>query len=104
MKVAGATTKRVLREAIQGIVPDEIVGRSDKIGFATAEEMWMRRESPERIRAALRDAVRESSGVLTEKALDLGEDVIGGRQAFSFLPWRMISFAAWMKRFDVALQ
>jgi asparagine synthase (glutamine-hydrolysing) len=100
-KLAGGVTKRVLREAMQGILPEEVRTRMDKIGFATAEEQWLRRERPDAFRAALRDAVAASHGILRPSALALLEDVIAGRQPFSFLPWRMISFGAWMRRFDV---
>ena len=101
LKIAGAMTKRVLREAMRGVLPEKIRIRTDKIGFATAEEAWVRRESPEAFRAMLRDATEASSGVLSPKALDFLDEVIEGRRAFSFAPWRMISFGAWMKRFNV---
>jgi asparagine synthase (glutamine-hydrolysing) len=86
---------------MQGVIPEKIRIRTDKIGFATAEEAWVRQECPEAFRAMLRDALEASSGVLSPKALDFLEEVIKGRRAFSFVPWRMISFGAWMKRFDV---
>ena len=101
LKIAGATTKRALREAMRGVLPEKIRIRTDKIGFATAEEAWVRRESPEAFRSMLRDATEASSGVLSLKALDFLDEVIEGRRAFSFVPWRMISFGAWMKRFNV---
>jgi len=100
-KLARGVTKRVLRDAMQGILPEEVRNRADKIGFATAEESWLRREQPDRFRAAMRQAVAASRGVLRPAALGLLEDVIAGRRAFSYLPWRMISFGAWMQRFDV---
>ena len=101
LKIAGATTKRVLREAMRGVLPEKIRIRTDKIGFDTAEEAWVRRECPEAFRATLRDATEASSGVLSPKALDFLDEVIEGRRVFSFIPWRMICFGAWMKRFDV---
>ena len=32
------------------------------------------------------------------------EEIIAGRRPFSFLPWRMISFGAWMQRFEVGVE
>lgn len=61
----------------------------------------MRQECPEVFRATLRDATEAGSGMLSPKALDFLDEVVEGRRAFSFVPWRMISFGAWMKRFDV---
>lgn len=34
-------SKYILREAMRGIVPDEILDRKDKVGFATPESDWM---------------------------------------------------------------
>ncbi len=100
-KLKGATTKVVLREAMRGVLPEPIRTRTDKIGFATAEEQWVRVESPDRFRSALREALQASCGILTVKALEVLEEVIAGKRPFSFLPWRMICFGAWMKRFEV---
>jgi asparagine synthase (glutamine-hydrolysing) len=103
-KLAGGVTKRVLREAMRGVLPEEIRTRMDKIGFATAEEQWLR-ERPEEFRSALRQAIDAAAGVLRPQAASrLLDDIIAGRQPFSYLPWRMISFGAWMRRFEVSLQ
>jgi asparagine synthase (glutamine-hydrolysing) len=102
-KMSDGVTKRVLRDAMQGVIPEAVRVRRDKIGFATAEENWLRRERPHDFRAALRSAIDASQGVLRPAAMGVLEDVIQGRRAFSFLPWRMISFGAWMKRFGVQL-
>ncbi|MBX7151260.1 asparagine synthase (glutamine-hydrolyzing) [bacterium] len=48
----GGARKYVLRNAMQGIVPDMILQRRDKIGFATAEKNWFK-EGP------LRDKMME---------------------------------------------
>ena len=40
---ADGTSKRVLREAVRGLVPDSIVDRRDKVGFETPEASWLGR-------------------------------------------------------------
>jgi asparagine synthase (glutamine-hydrolysing) len=100
-KLSRGLTKRVLRESMKGILPEPIRRRTDKIGFATPEEVWMRKEAPQRFRAALHKAVDQSHGMLTPEAFRYFEDVLAGRRTFSFLPWRMISFGAWMNCFGV---
>jgi asparagine synthase (glutamine-hydrolysing) len=40
-KISGSTTKVVLRNAISGIVPEEIRNRKDKLGFAPPEVSWL---------------------------------------------------------------
>lgn len=39
-KIQGGWTKRVLREAMQNIIPTEIAWRKDKIGYTTPQEKW----------------------------------------------------------------
>lgn len=39
------TSKRILREAMRGIVPDDVIDRRDKIGFATPQQGWLDRLS-----------------------------------------------------------
>jgi asparagine synthase (glutamine-hydrolysing) len=43
-KLRRGVTKRVLRRAIKGLVPELIRCRMDKMGFVTPEEVWMGRE------------------------------------------------------------
>lgn len=101
-KIHRGVTKRVLREGLRGVLPETIRTRMSKLGFVTPEEHWMRQEAPEKFRQAVCDAVAASQGVLRPEALRLADEVIAGRRPFDFTVWRMISFAAWMKRFQVA--
>ncbi len=41
-----AVTKHVFREAMRGIVPDGILERRDKVGFATPEKKWLTELGP----------------------------------------------------------
>jgi asparagine synthase (glutamine-hydrolysing) len=99
-KIAAGVTKRVLREAMTGILPEVVRTRTDKLGFQTPEEEWMR-ESPAEFRAALARAIDASDGIITPAALRLLDDVVERRRPFSFLPWRLIAFGAWIERFGV---
>lgn len=100
-KLSDGITKRILREAMADVVPDSIRWRMDKMGFVTPEESWMRREDPERFRTLLASAINDSRGVLRADAMQVLDDMIAGRSAFSFLPWRMICFGAWMRLYGV---
>ncbi len=103
-KIRSGVAKRVLRDAMEGILPDVVRNRRDKLGFATAEEIWMTRSAPARFRAELAAAIDAAGGILRKSALTDFDEIVAGRRPFSFLPWRMISFGRWMRRFDVALQ
>lgn len=103
-KLSDGITKRVLRDGMSGILPDQIRDRMDKLGFVTPEEVWLRERAPDLFRTKLADAVAVSHSVLNSKeAHQLLEDMISGGQKFSFLPWRMINFGEWVKRFSVAV-
>ncbi len=91
----GGETKRLLRAALRGIVPDAVLDRRDKIGFATPERDWI---------MEMQDTVREWL------APDLGlpfldqvamrrefEDVVSGRRPYSWQVWRWVNFCLWYR-------
>ena len=41
-KISHGLPKSVLRNAMEGIIPEEIRRRMDKMGFATPEDVWFR--------------------------------------------------------------
>lgn len=101
-KLASATTKRVLREAMRDTLPETIRTRRDKLGFATPEEVWMLHSKPDFFRAKLLEAIELSKGILRPSACLVFDEMVNRRRPFSFLPWRMISFGRWMEKFGVA--
>lgn len=102
-KLSEGVTKRVLRQAMSGIIPDAIRDRMDKKGFVTPEETWLREGDPDLFRRMLGRAIEGSGGILRAgPAMEELDGVIAGRRPFSFLPWRMINFGEWIKRFDVS--
>lgn len=103
-KLHRGVTKRVLREGLRDVLPAKIRTRMSKLGFATPEEVWVREEAPERFRQAVWAAVETSQGVLRPEAVRVADDIIGGHRDFDFAVWRMISFASWMRVFDVAVE
>jgi len=102
-KLHRGETKRVFREAMKGVLPEPIRSRTDKLGFATPEEIWMLRREPEMFRQRLERAVEQARGVLRPSALSLFDSMRAGHAGFSFIPWRMISFGTWVERFEVAV-
>ncbi len=61
-------TKRVFRQAMRGIVPDAILDRRDKIGFATPELRWLTTLTPW-VEATLASERARSIGALDVPAL-----------------------------------
>jgi asparagine synthase (glutamine-hydrolysing) len=86
------TTKRILRDAVRGWVPDEVIDRRDKVGFETPENDWQERLGSARVdpehpvgflRAGRADTV---TGGLSESEIRWG-----GRSH-----WRLINLRRWV--------
>ncbi|MEI2717420.1 MAG: asparagine synthase (glutamine-hydrolyzing) [Candidatus Nanopelagicales bacterium] len=95
-------TKRVLREALRGTIPEPIRTRIDKIGFETAEEQWIRAHSGQ-VRSLLDDSIESLGGALTPGVLTRYDNVIAGREPFDQWIWRCISAGTWARRFGVVV-
>lgn len=90
-------TKSVFRAAMRGIVPDEILNRRDKIGFATPEKDWLQRNAP-----LLRNWLSEAGSVpfLRVRALrERFEATISGRVPFNWQVWRWVNYVRWYGHF-----
>jgi asparagine synthase (glutamine-hydrolysing) len=100
-KLAQGMTKRVLREAMKGVLPEPIRTRVDKIGFATPEEVWTRSRLSEQYRSRMRKAIDTSEGIIGASAMRELEHIISGEKRFTSLPWRLINFGEWIEAFSV---
>ena len=99
-KISRGMTKRILRESMKGILPRPVRNRVDKLAFVTPEELWLRDNSVF-FRDRLHQAVEASCGILCPSVYEVLDDVLAGRQPFSFIIWRMINFGQWMDRFNL---
>jgi asparagine synthase (glutamine-hydrolysing) len=95
------TSKSVFRQAMRGIVPDAILDRRDKIGFATPESRWLATLRPW-VEDVLADDSRAqlpglNRAVMKEQAVAM----IEGRQAFDFKVWRWLNVIRWAQKFEV---
>ncbi|MCW8932670.1 MAG: asparagine synthase (glutamine-hydrolyzing) [Gammaproteobacteria bacterium] len=95
-KIKGGETKRVMREGMKNILPEPIRTRKDKLGFATPEEVWMKQYKPEVFLEQVKLAVEKSNGILKPEAINTTKMILTSQKPFSFLPWRFISFGAWL--------
>lgn len=101
-KLSDGWTKHVLRTGMKGVLPEPIRLRVDKIGFATAEEEWIRHQSANSFRFSLKESLGASQGVLKPEVVDVLDEIIAGKRPFSFLPFRFICFGKWMQQFNVS--
>lgn len=86
-------TKHLLRHAMRGLVPDAILDRRDKIGFATPEKAWLLQMAPQ-VREWLRVPLNLPF-FKQDQVLQAFEAVVDGRLPFSWTVWRWINFTRW---------
>jgi len=96
-------TKRVLREAMKGMLPEIIRTRRDKMGFTTPEELWVKIENPAWFKRKLKNAIEISNGIIKEDVLNYFENIVSGRFEFDYAYWRIILFSEWIQKFQVTL-
>lgn len=88
-------TKSVFRAAMRGIVPDVILDRRDKIGFATPEQDWLVQLAPQ-ARKWIEDA-EPLNWINKQEMLNEFDNIIAGRTKFTWQAWRFINFSRWYK-------
>jgi asparagine synthase (glutamine-hydrolysing) len=86
-------TKHVFRQAMRGIVPDAVLDRRDKIGFATPEQHWL-----ECLKDQAREWLQDNGGLELfhiPQMLQCYDRMVDGRSPFSWQAWRWINFSRW---------
>jgi asparagine synthase (glutamine-hydrolysing) len=97
-------TKKILIQALKGILPEVIRNRKDKKGFITPEQRWFTEDFYNEFIAYFKNNVQYAQGIINEKyAIEYMEKVKKGDIEFDYTYWRIISFCIWMKVFNVTL-
>lgn len=90
-------TKHIFRAAMRGIVPDDILDRKDKIGFATPEKDWLMCIAPV-IREWLSMPI-DIPFINQPALLSEFDQVMGGKRPFTWQVWRWVNFYRWYSHF-----
>src|SRR5207249_9716884 len=99
-KIHRGWTKAILREAMEGILPEEVRWRVDKMGFVTPEDQWLRTSLRELVRDTLSDARTRMRGYLNVKAAQRAfESHLAGRTNIGTTIWRWLNVELWCRRF-----
>jgi asparagine synthase (glutamine-hydrolysing) len=89
------TTKSVLRAALRGLVPDEILDRRDKIGFATPEARWLRAAAPWLEERLARIQPEEAPYLKLEATKARLREMMSGQRHWQPWGWRAINLLLW---------
>jgi len=88
-------TKHIFRAAMRGLVPDEILDRRDKVGFATPEIEWLSQIFSTSTDWIVEDA--EISFLRHDAIRKEFKKVLSGQAPFSMQAWRWINYYKWFK-------
>ena len=86
-------TKRVVRDALRGLVPNAVLDRSDKVGFETPEEQWFGTNvGRSRLAAILLDGSAGGQWVRSE----IERDMAAGAWRDTGAIWRAVNVELWL--------
>lgn len=86
-------TKHLFRAAMRGIVPDAILDRRDKVGFATPELRWLQQLQP--VIPLWLSSATALPFLDAEAVVSHVQAVLSGHKPFSWQVWRLINFCRW---------
>ena len=94
-------TKSVFRAAMRGLVPDPILDRRDKVGFATPQESWLGEERAWLNNVLASDRLRAIPAFDAQSMGREMEAVRRGQKPLAGDVWRWINLTRWAETFDV---
>jgi asparagine synthase (glutamine-hydrolysing) len=92
----GGVTKRMLRAAMRGLVPDRVLDRRDKVGYETPERAWF--DDPAgraRVAQIVLDPSLRASGRYDVAALE--RDYAAGSWSNVSALWRVLNVELWLR-------
>lgn len=90
---AAGESKAIFRAAMRGIVPDAILDRRDKIGFATPEQTWFKELAPTARQWLSR--ANDIPFLNVPVMLEQFDRVISGQAPFTWQLWRWVNYVKW---------
>ena len=103
-KIVGGDTKRVLRRAMDGILPEKVRNRRDKLGFATPEEAWFRGPLRDLVRGGIEQSLALYPALLNRKGVEAhAADMLEGRRPVDFSLWRIVNLGIWGRVFGATV-
>ena len=97
------TSKSVFRAAMKGIVPEIILNRQDKIGFATPERAWLGQLGPWVKSVLAGDTASRIPALNLPEVKREWTRISQGWQPFDFRVWRWCNLIEWARQLKVVL-
>lgn len=103
-KIYKGQTKYILRKGMEGIVPEKILQRHDKMGFATPETQWFYAKS-ENFKKRLIDSLDIFGDLIDKDQIidSYNRDIKNRNLLVGSVYWRLVSAGNWAKIFKLKL-
>lgn len=102
-KIRKGITKAVMRDGLEGVLPEKIRKRYNKLGFVTPEDQWIN-HNVEFFEAELEKTCDSLANLISkEKVMEWYHAKAGNIPRGNSLVWRIICAGHWMKVFNVHL-
>lgn len=102
-KINLGITKYVMREGMKNVIPEKVVHRMDKLGFATPEDVWVRNNAQD-YRRMLEEACNVLKNIIAKNiVLDSYDQQISMNKSLDRSFWCIICTAKWVTRFNVII-
>jgi asparagine synthase (glutamine-hydrolysing) len=97
-------SKRILVEALKGILPEKVRNRKDKKGFITPEQKWFMTDFSIDFLKLFDDNIVYAKGMINSKeARRYLVEMQKGLIPFDYSYWQIILFCVWMKTFKITI-
>lgn len=103
LRMNSTFTKLPVRDYLAGKVPPEIYQEPKKLGFATPEQDWFKGVLSEKVESLFMETVNEFPEFFNRtNTIRLFKDRMSGKVNWDFTIWRVLSFSAWVKVFNIS--
>ena len=90
------TSKAIFRQAMRGLVSDQILDRKDKLGFVTPEKSWLSDLQENLINTLKQTNLLEFEPLVGKQILLETESILNGKQHFDWRVWRWMNLITWL--------
>lgn len=94
---ANGETKCIFRSAMRGIIPDELLDRRDKIGFATPEKDWL--IGSDQAYKKYLERIELAPILKKQELLNSFDKICHEKSSFGWQAWRWINYSIWYEKF-----
>jgi asparagine synthase (glutamine-hydrolysing) len=97
-------SKKILVEALKGILPEKVRNRKDKKGFVTPEQRWFMNDFSTDFLKLFDENISFAKGIINNiEARKYLVDMQKGLIPFDYSYWQIILFCIWMKKFEISI-